>query len=523
MRVFLYIFVFLLSAEVRSLVLVSAGPFSNIYNSTRPYDGVPDWYINDHTLIAGPGNTWHLFGITHTEPADPEFETNSAHATSSRLTNFTGQPFAYGSYNDLTRSIPETHFWAPHVIKSESTYYMYYCGGGPDRLQYMINLATSTDLWNWTRRGTLFTAGVDGRDPMVMKLPESYSNAWIMYYCGTSPNQLHDNVSHVTYYRTSRDLINWSEARIAFDGGVTGSAAGGPTESPFVVRRGTNFYLFSGAWSSYSDTRVFLSKSPFTFGSVPAGTAVQVGEMPSHAPEVVRDFDGKWYITRAGWGQGGVYLSPLTWSDHLDKADTSMPPPASTPSQPGNFATNLRSFVVFPMSDDIAKWTITPSGLFGGRPLDNTFYLAQFPINAISDYTYKATISLLTYNGNPTSTPGNWTRMGTGAGLLFDCPDGYNPPDGCYLLNINTQSRGEGQVKLFKFPNSELATYNFSTIALNIPYELAAVKKQNSVEAHLNGQYLFEVSLDTPQKLTYFGVNVWQGSAMFNDLFLNFP
>jgi hypothetical protein len=137
---------------------------------------------------------------------------------------------------------------------------------------------------------------------------------------------------------------------------VTGSAAGGPTESPFVVRRGSNYYLFSGSWNGmrlrervsnllvvvssfflidafflsflvfdcnlrilicfsviflahshvkgYSDTRVFLSQSPFTFGSVPLGTVVQVGEIPSHAPEIVRDFDGTWYITRAGWEQG---------------------------------------------------------------------------------------------------------------------------------------------------------------------------------------------------------------------------
>jgi hypothetical protein len=54
----------------------------------------------------------------------------------------------------------------------------------------------------------------------------------------------------------------------------------------------------------YSDTRVFLSNTPFNFGSIMNNTAVKVGEIPSHAPEVIRDVDGEWYITRSGWGQG---------------------------------------------------------------------------------------------------------------------------------------------------------------------------------------------------------------------------
>jgi hypothetical protein len=70
------------------------------------------------------------------------------------------------------------------------------------------------------------------------------------------------------------------------------------------VRRGDSFYLFSGSWDGYSDTRVFVSANPYDFGWVPSGTAKQVGEIPSHAPEVVRDVDGNWYITRAGWAQG---------------------------------------------------------------------------------------------------------------------------------------------------------------------------------------------------------------------------
>ena len=37
---------------------------------------------------------------------------------------------------------------------------------------------------------------------------------------------------------------------------------GGPTESPFVVRRGEKFYLFIGPRGGYDGTDVFVSDSP---------------------------------------------------------------------------------------------------------------------------------------------------------------------------------------------------------------------------------------------------------------------
>jgi arabinan endo-1,5-alpha-L-arabinosidase len=100
-------------------------------------------------------------------------EVNFAHATSTNLSAqpFAQQPFALGSL------APETHLWAPYgtspqaslrftacdvlfvlfcaVFYWEGVYYMFYCGGGVDRTQYLINLATSTDLWSWKRVGTV--------------------------------------------------------------------------------------------------------------------------------------------------------------------------------------------------------------------------------------------------------------------------------------------------------------------------------------------------------------------------------
>lgn len=70
---------------------------------------------------------------------------------------------------------------------------------------------------------------------MVINLGPEFDNKWIIYYCGTNPDKLSGDVSHVTFYRTSFDLLNWSEPAIAFDAGATGNPSGGPTESPFVV------------------------------------------------------------------------------------------------------------------------------------------------------------------------------------------------------------------------------------------------------------------------------------------------
>jgi hypothetical protein len=56
--------------------------------------------------------------------------------------------------------------------------------------------------------------------------------------------------------------------------------------------------------------QVFVSADPFHWDS-----EKKVGDIPAHAAEVIQDADGKWYVSRAGWGKGGVYFAPLTWKD----------------------------------------------------------------------------------------------------------------------------------------------------------------------------------------------------------------
>lgn len=98
---------------------VEAGTFERIYDPSVGEDG--PWYINDHAFIPEPGGGWHLFGITHAEPANPLDEDNFAHATARELTRSPWQkePFALS----VDESQGEVHLWAPHVVRHRGSYY----------------------------------------------------------------------------------------------------------------------------------------------------------------------------------------------------------------------------------------------------------------------------------------------------------------------------------------------------------------------------------------------------------------
>jgi beta-fructofuranosidase len=297
--------------------LVTHGDFAKIYDPSIGETG--PWYINDHCFIQDGEGGWHLFGITHAEPADPLDEDSLAHATSDRLVGVAWTKQKPALTVETGEPWNETHLWAPHVIQHDGLYYMFYCGGDPDHSRYKIQLATSKDLVNWERHpeNPLVVDGYDARDPFILR----EDGKWYMYYTANSePSGGHYIVARVE----SDDLVHWKNRTTVFTDETQGTF-GGPTESPFVVRRGDKYYLFLGPRGGYNGTDVFVSDT-FDHWDV----AYQVGHIPSHAAEVVRDVEGKWYVSRAGWGQGGVYLAPLEWQDGLDEADTNIKPARKT-------------------------------------------------------------------------------------------------------------------------------------------------------------------------------------------------
>lgn len=280
---------------------VESGKFMKIYD---PSIGESNkWYINDHCFIQAKDGTWHMFGITREEPAKPEAEINFAHATAKTLmqTDWKKQPFALTVAHEAPWN--EVHLWAPHVIRHENLYYMFYCAGARNHSKYKIHLATSPDLNTWTRSpaNPMIVDGFDARDPFVLRI----GNKWVMYYCATSKPE---GGNHVVAYVTSNNLLAWTNRGVAFTDGTTGTF-GGSTESPFVVLRGHTYYLFIGPRGGYDGTDVFSSQDPFHWE-----VKEKVGHIAAHAAEVIQTSDNKWYISRAGWGRGGLYLAPLNWS-----------------------------------------------------------------------------------------------------------------------------------------------------------------------------------------------------------------
>ncbi len=295
-------------------VAVSAGEFELLYD---PSVGEAErWYINDHTIFCDHAGTWHLIGITHAEPMAPFDELHLAHATAPALHGpWTKQPHALST----GPAAGETHLWAPHVIEADGQFWMFVCAGGATKETYRIHLATSPDGTAWTRHpeNPLIVDGFEARDPMVLRV----GDRWVLYYTATSEPS---GGAHIVAAVTSDDLVHWRGRHVVYQHALSGTMAG-PTESPFVVARDGRYYLFIGPdWASlleshertgrysnaaYRTTTVLMSDDPLHFDD--AGI---VGTINAHAAEVIVDEAGATWISHCGWGQGGVYLAPLSWS-----------------------------------------------------------------------------------------------------------------------------------------------------------------------------------------------------------------
>lgn len=276
-----------------------AGEFIHLFDQS--WGEAEGWYINDHCVVQDLNGMWHLFGITNPYPPDPAAEDQFAHATSPNFLQYpwNKHPFALTTDTDAG----ESHLWAPHIIEREGVFYMFYCAGSLEsHYQYRIHLATSSDLFHWQRYegNPLFEDYYDARDPMVLPIGDRY----VMYYTAILDRP---EGNHIVAYRTSQDLLQWSPRKIAFIHDSVGTAAG-PVESPFVVKRGGYFYLFIGPDGEYRNTAVYRSPNPFHWNR-----SQRITTITSHAPEIVHDRDGNWFITHCGWYYNGVYAAPLEW------------------------------------------------------------------------------------------------------------------------------------------------------------------------------------------------------------------
>jgi hypothetical protein len=273
---------------------------------TTPLPGGPH-YVNDHTLIQADDGSWHLFGIYHREPMGEDTEVDFIHAVAiepdparwgANAFEAAAPPYTIALHAD--RSLGETHVWAPHVVAAEGRYVMVYQGGGPDGDRASIRLAESDDLYRWTRISDvpLFEDICVARDPMLTRR----GDAWALYYtrCASTSRR----ISGVAY-RLSRNLVHWSEPRMVLTLDDTPALPNsGYTESPFVFERGGYYYLSVSSYPlAWDATMVYRSPVPFAFPNA------VFTRLRSHAAEWIFDRAGRSYLTHAGPGQRGVWVS----------------------------------------------------------------------------------------------------------------------------------------------------------------------------------------------------------------------
>lgn len=199
---------------------------------------------------------------------------------------------------------------APHVIKHDGIYYMFYgdwCN---------ICLATSTDGKEFTRyrnpegHPQLFSEDTDPedwtntRDAMVLKVGDT----WYCYYTAFPKRK------GAVYCRTSKDLQTWSTSVIVSAAGSSGDNAYS-SECPHVVYHEPSAYYYLWRTQRYgqnAQTSVYRSKDPLDFA--PGTDNCLVSRMPVAAPEIIQVGD-RWYMAALLPSLKGIQIAPMRWAD----------------------------------------------------------------------------------------------------------------------------------------------------------------------------------------------------------------
>ena len=139
-------------------------------------------------------------------------------------------------------------------------------------------------------------------------MPNSRTALYLAYSCVTTVSR-DDWLSAFVIVRRSKDLREWSDYSIVSQGGICGNGAVS-AESPFVVQRGTWFYLFRSSSTDFN-TYVYRSDTPFHFGSNDDSKLISI--LPIKAPEII-EHGGQWYISELDDFRG-IKMSRLSWVD----------------------------------------------------------------------------------------------------------------------------------------------------------------------------------------------------------------
>lgn len=283
---------------------------------------------NDHCIFQGADGTWHLWACVRGTKVGRIL----CHWEATELTQspwrFTGEIIRAdkAAGESMVEWRGQEFIQSPFVVKNKGKYYMFYGGydtgfnahgdkldAGLDynKAEKQICLMTSPDGRSWTRHkdrngfSRVFVGPGAVRDECVVR----FDGTWYAYYCG---HHSADRDTAGIYVRTSRDLIGFSDWRIAqYDPRCKEGRRKWQAESPAVVKRGGYYYMFRTHGPDRSGTWVFRSEDPLNFG-LKASELVTVLDVI--APEIIVDESGQEYISNiVENGVYGIRLARLKW------------------------------------------------------------------------------------------------------------------------------------------------------------------------------------------------------------------
>lgn len=275
----------------------------------------PGGYVVDHAIIK-KDDLWHLIYIRGIAATNwPEFPlSNFGHAISSDLVNWQVEKPVLEVLKD---GFDTYQVWAPHIISHQDKYWIFYTGV-TDSATQAICLATSDDLFHWERheKNPLFTSlpwghwdeshWSDCRDPMILKEGDTF-------YCYYTAGRMVPDTEQFEYclgISSSKDLIHWKDEgfrRLVH-------TLDTPPESPFVVKKNGEFYLF---YTNYTHGIVYLKSSD------PIGAWQEDPDDPHtiisgvSATEIIEE-NGRWYITLISHMKNGLHffeIRELIWNE----------------------------------------------------------------------------------------------------------------------------------------------------------------------------------------------------------------
>ena len=279
----------------------------------------PFKFVKDFSIIHDHNDLWHIFSITgelykgHDWMPDGHERTFS-HGTSPDLKNWTfHEPvlsISDKSYPDGNGRFEDRNIWAPHVIRHGDTYYMFYTSIN-SHVSQSISLATSRDLFNWTKYegnpvATLESVEwadwhrdrwADARDPMVLVDDDKF-------YLYFTAHKAGGGLDGAVAVMESDDLVHWHNPQVA----VNFKHA---LESPQVWKSGGKYYMTTsatghGQWVSDDPVRGW-EMSDFVRPII-SDFEKYVTSTGSYAEEVVRLADGTLIMASCTWRYWGNSL-----------------------------------------------------------------------------------------------------------------------------------------------------------------------------------------------------------------------